>query len=313
MPRPILDRMTDAPVSARARNPLAFLDAEIEELKAKGLYRRLRVVAERAEEPLHHRRPRGHHALEQQLPRPQHASEAPPGRARRGRALRRRLRGGAHDRRHDEPPRGARGAPGDVQAHRGGPDVPVRVHRQHRRDPDPGPGGRDDRQRRAQPRQHHRRHPPDEGRAQDLPARRHRRAAQRPPRGARGRCGRHDPRHHRRRLQHGRRHREAAGHRRGRGGGRCDRHGRRRARLRRPGPQRARNGRPLRPPRPRARPGRHAVEGDRRAGRLRRRQRRACGPSSSTGRAHSSSRPPIRRRSRRPASPPSTCWRPSRS
>ena len=36
--------MTDAPVSARARNPLAFLDTEIEELKAKGLYRRLRVV-----------------------------------------------------------------------------------------------------------------------------------------------------------------------------------------------------------------------------------------------------------------------------
>jgi glycine C-acetyltransferase len=34
--------MTDAP--ARARNPLAFLDAEIESLKARGLYRRLRVV-----------------------------------------------------------------------------------------------------------------------------------------------------------------------------------------------------------------------------------------------------------------------------
>ncbi len=34
--------MTD--VSARARSPLAFLDAEIDELKAKGLYRRLRVV-----------------------------------------------------------------------------------------------------------------------------------------------------------------------------------------------------------------------------------------------------------------------------
>ena len=30
--------------AARARNPLAFLDAEIDELKAKGLYRRLRVV-----------------------------------------------------------------------------------------------------------------------------------------------------------------------------------------------------------------------------------------------------------------------------
>lgn len=38
----MLTAMTDT--SARARNPLAFLDAEIEELKAKGLYRRLRVV-----------------------------------------------------------------------------------------------------------------------------------------------------------------------------------------------------------------------------------------------------------------------------
>ena len=36
--------MTDAPARARARNPLAFLDGEIAELKAKGLYRRLRVV-----------------------------------------------------------------------------------------------------------------------------------------------------------------------------------------------------------------------------------------------------------------------------
>jgi len=36
--------MTDAPTRARTRNPLAFLDAEIDDLKAKGLYRRLRVV-----------------------------------------------------------------------------------------------------------------------------------------------------------------------------------------------------------------------------------------------------------------------------
>lgn len=35
--------MTDT-ISARSRNPLAFLDAEIEDLRAKGLYRRLRVV-----------------------------------------------------------------------------------------------------------------------------------------------------------------------------------------------------------------------------------------------------------------------------
>ncbi len=38
----ILSGMTDT--TARARNPMAFLDAEIEELKARGLYRRLRVV-----------------------------------------------------------------------------------------------------------------------------------------------------------------------------------------------------------------------------------------------------------------------------
>jgi glycine C-acetyltransferase len=36
--------MTDAPTRARARNPLAFLDDEIEDLKARGLFRRLRVV-----------------------------------------------------------------------------------------------------------------------------------------------------------------------------------------------------------------------------------------------------------------------------
>ena len=36
--------MTDT--TARARAPLAFLEAEIDELKAKGLYRRLRVVDE---------------------------------------------------------------------------------------------------------------------------------------------------------------------------------------------------------------------------------------------------------------------------
>ena len=33
-----------AAATARARDPLAFLEGEIEELKAKGLYRRLRVV-----------------------------------------------------------------------------------------------------------------------------------------------------------------------------------------------------------------------------------------------------------------------------
>src|ERR671914_3059737 len=36
--------MADAPTRARARNPLRFLDAEIDELRSKGLFRRLRVV-----------------------------------------------------------------------------------------------------------------------------------------------------------------------------------------------------------------------------------------------------------------------------
>jgi glycine C-acetyltransferase len=35
---------TPTPPTARSRNPLAFLEAEIDELKAKGLFRRLRVV-----------------------------------------------------------------------------------------------------------------------------------------------------------------------------------------------------------------------------------------------------------------------------
>lgn len=36
--------MAEAPSTARSRNPLAFLEAEIDDLRARGLYRRLRVV-----------------------------------------------------------------------------------------------------------------------------------------------------------------------------------------------------------------------------------------------------------------------------
>ncbi len=39
-----MDATTSPTTSARSRNPLAFLDAEIDELKAKGIFRRLRVV-----------------------------------------------------------------------------------------------------------------------------------------------------------------------------------------------------------------------------------------------------------------------------
>src|SRR5439155_8918264 len=45
-PHPMTDVASTASntTTARSRNPLAFLQGEIDELKAKGLYRRLRVV-----------------------------------------------------------------------------------------------------------------------------------------------------------------------------------------------------------------------------------------------------------------------------
>ena len=78
--------------------------------------------------------------------------------------------------------------------------------------------------------------------------------------------------HHRRRLQHGRRPRRAAGAVRARRGIRLHHDGRRCACERRVRDERARHDRPLRHARARRHPGRHAVEGDRRARRLRRRQ-----------------------------------------
>ena len=77
--------------------------------------------------------------------------------------------------------------------------------------------------------------------------------------------------HHRRRVQHGRRRRRAAGAVRDRRGIRLHHDGRRRARERRVREERARDDRSLRRARPRRHPGRHAVEGDGRARRLRRR------------------------------------------
>ena len=38
------DTAAPAASTARARNPLAFLEAEVEDLRARGLFRRLRVV-----------------------------------------------------------------------------------------------------------------------------------------------------------------------------------------------------------------------------------------------------------------------------
>ena len=85
-------------------------------------------------------------------------------------------------------PRGAGARARGVQGHRGRPDVPERLHGQHRRDPDDHRRAGPDRLGRAQPRLDHRRDAALEGAAQDLPARRRRRAARGPPRGARARA-----------------------------------------------------------------------------------------------------------------------------
>ena len=74
-----------------------------------------------------------------------------------------------------------------------------------------------------------------------------------------------------------------------------------------------RHRRSFRHARPRGRSGGHALEGDRRARRLRRRLARRSSSSSTTGRGRSCSRRRIRRRSRPPASRRSTCSSPSRS
>ena len=79
-------------------------------------------------------------------------------------------------------------------------------------------------------------------------------------------------------------------------GVRRDHDGGRRARQRRVRPKRPRHGRSLRHARPRGRPGRHAVEGHRRARRLRRRHRATSSSSCTTARGRSCSRRRIRRR-----------------
>ena len=219
------------------------------------------------------RRPRGDHALQQQLPGPEHPPAAAAGRTGCRRALRRGIGGRTDHRRHDDPARGAGVPPGRLQAHRGGPDLPVRLHREHGRHPDPCAGGR----RRSSatrsttpasstasvsPR-------PSAGSSRTPTSMRSgtRCATFATPMAARTRRSSSSPMA----CSAWTATSPAARDRRGCGGGGGDRHGRRRACLRRPGPQRARHRRPLRSPRARPGPGRHAVEGDRRAGRLRRR------------------------------------------
>ena len=176
---------------ARKRDPLAFIAAELDELKAKHLYRPLRVMSAAQGPVTVVDGRRGHLALVERLPGPDPPPEAPRrGPRRRGR-VRRRLRRRQDDRRHDGRARAARGGARRVQGRRGGAHVPVRLHREHGRHPDDHRRGGPDRVRRAQPRLDHRRHAPLEGAAQGLPAQGRRGTARDPPRGRReGAAGR---------------------------------------------------------------------------------------------------------------------------
>ena len=202
-------------------DPLAFLGDEVAALRERHLYRALRVMSS-AQGPIVVDRWRAAgQPLIERLPGPDPPSTAARGRARRGPRIRRRVGRRPHDRRDDVDARGARNGARRVQGHTGRPHVPVRLHGQHRRDPDHHRRDRPDRQRRPQPRVDHRRHAPVQGAAEGLPACRHRGAQGDPRRGGRARprgdrrALSADPRRHRRRLLDGRRHRALAGHRRG--------------------------------------------------------------------------------------------------
>ena len=256
-------------------NPLAHLSAELDELKAAHLYRPLRVMstANGTRVTVDGRDvislASNNYLGLNTHPRLVEAA------AERGAALRRRVGRRAHDLGDDDPPRGAGDGTRDVQARRGGPHVPVRLHLQHRGHPGRGRRAGPHRVRPAEPRLHHRRDAHGEGAPRDLPAQGRgtpARAADRgPPRRAAGRPAiPGDPGRHRWRLQHGRRHRAAAGDRGRRRGARRRGLRRRRPRLGRPGSQRPGQRRPFRPPRARGDPGRHPEQGDGRPGRLRR-------------------------------------------
>ena len=254
------------------RDPLHYLGDELDGLKTQGLYRQLRILEgeQRAHTTVDHRSvvnlsSNNYLGLTTHPRLRERALEAVA-------AVRRRLRLGAHHRR--APWRStwssSAGSPSSSRPKRSSSSRAASP-------PTPAPSssiltqGRRRHLRRAEPRQHHRRLPPEPRDDQGVPAQGRRRRAH-DPAGAAG--GAAQAAHHRRRVQHGRRPRPAAGAVRARRGVRLHHDGRRRACERRVRQQRPRHDRSLRHARPRRHPGRHAVEGDRRARRLRRRQPR---------------------------------------
>ena len=253
-------------------DPLSFLTTELDTLKAQGLYRRLRILSDEQKAKTTVDDRQVVNLSSNNYLGSDDASAAARARAGGDPPLRRRFGLGAPDRRHARHPHGARTPAGGLQADRSGRRLPERVHRQRRNGlGDPDQGRRRD-LRRAESREHHRRLPPQPRLDQGVPAQGRRRGAQ--DSGAAAILAAQAP-HHRRRVQHGRRPRPAAGAVRAGRGIRLHHDGRRCACERRVRPERPRHHRSLRRARAGRHPGRHAVEGDRRARRIRRRQPRA--------------------------------------
>src|SRR5437867_605413 len=126
---------------------------------------------------------------------------------------RRRERERPADRGQHGPPRGTRAADRPLQASGGGLVLHERLRGERGTHPSArGRRGRDP-DGRAEPREHHRRRPPDEGATRDLSTLRRRGSRAGPQRSRR--LGEEDPRHHRWRVLDGRRHRAGRGHRAG--------------------------------------------------------------------------------------------------
>ena len=137
----VVKKAKKPPPYPASRGGMTDVAERLEELRDRGLYRRLRLIERPAGPAGAARRPAGAAALLEQLPRPRR----PPAGARRGGrggdALGRRAPGASRlISGNMEPHRAARGAAGRVQGLRGGAAVRLRLPRQHRHDR--GPGGR---------------------------------------------------------------------------------------------------------------------------------------------------------------------------
>ena len=150
-------------------NPLSYLTDQLNDLKQKGTYFKLRVLDDEQARGLHLRRQEGHQPGVQQLPRPDHASQAARSRAGGHPQVRRRLGRGAHHRRHHEDPHGAGREDRALQECRSLRGLPVGLHRQRGHGVGDAGQGRLHRLRRAEPRQHHRRRAPVARQDQGLP------------------------------------------------------------------------------------------------------------------------------------------------